>query len=545
MTNSNPPDALATVDAATLKQWLHDGGEIALLDVREHGQYGEGHLFYAVPLPYSRLEIEAPRLLPSVSVRAVVYDDDGEGVSGAAARALRSLGYAQVQVLQGGVSAWRDAGYAVFAGVNVPSKTFGELAELALHTPRISAQDLAERQARGDNLVVLDGRPLQEFAKMSIPGAICCPNGELALRAERIAPDPATTIVVNCAGRTRSIIGAQTLINLGVPNPVYALENGTQGWYLADLPLEHGKRAAYPAEGLEGEALERQRARAQDLARTHGVAEVDAETATAWLSLQDRSTYLCDVRTPEEFAAGSLPGAQHTPGGQLIQATDQFVAARGARLVLFDAEGVRAPVVASWLRQLGWDAYVLKEGVRADVRASRAARPVIEALPEVRPAALAQRLEQGARVIDVRGSMAYRAAHLRGAEWAIRPGLARPGLTRPGLAHAAIPSDTPVVFVADDPAVAALAGQALREGGHGGEQAWLRWDAQALRDAGAALDASPDAPPDAQCIDYLFFVHDRHDGNKDAARQYLAWEVDLVSRIDAAERAAYRLPASA
>ena len=40
---------------ATLKSWLHDGSEIALLDVREHGQYGEAHLFYAVPLPYSRL----------------------------------------------------------------------------------------------------------------------------------------------------------------------------------------------------------------------------------------------------------------------------------------------------------------------------------------------------------------------------------------------------------------------------------------------------------------------------------------------------------
>lgn len=529
--------AAATVDAETLKQWLHDGAEIALLDVREHGQYGEGHLFYAVPLPYSRLEIDAPRLLPRPAVRAVVYDDDGEGAGEPASRALQSLGYAQVHVLRGGLAAWRAAGHAVFAGVNVPSKTFGELAELAFHTPRISAHELAERQARGDDVVVLDGRPVQEFAKMSIPGAICCPNGELALRAELLAPDPATTIVVNCAGRTRSIIGAQTLINLGLPNPVYALENGTQGWYLADLPLHHGKRERYPAEVPQGEALARQRLRAQHLASTHGVVQVDASTASAWLSQQGRSTYLCDVRTPEEFAVGSLPGAQHTPGGQLIQATDQYVAVRGARLVLFDSDGVRALVVASWLRQLGWEAYVLSEGLYADIDAGHGydAVPVVDSLPELAPAALAGARKQGTRLIDVRGSMAHRASHLHGAEWAIRP----------RLAQARIAPDAAVVFVADDGAVAALAGRTLRESGHRGEQAWLRWDQQALRDAGAVLEASPESPPDAQCIDYLFFVHDRHDGNKDAARQYLAWEVDLVHRIDAAERSAFRLPDAA
>ena len=76
-----------------------------------------------------------------------------------------------------------------------------------------------------------------------------------------------------------------------------------------------------------------------------------------------RTTYLLDVRTPEEFAAHSVPGFAHAPGGQLIQATDQWVGARGARLVLADAEHVRAPVVAAWLRQLGHEAYVLEGGI--------------------------------------------------------------------------------------------------------------------------------------------------------------------------------------
>src|SRR5690606_18398188 len=121
MTDSQASTPTRSIDAATLKRWLHDGGEIAPLDVREHGQYGESHLFYAIPLPYSRLELDAPRLVPRPGARTVVMDD-GDGVAERAARALAALGYTDVHVLQGGVPAWRAAGLGLFAGVNVPSK---------------------------------------------------------------------------------------------------------------------------------------------------------------------------------------------------------------------------------------------------------------------------------------------------------------------------------------------------------------------------------------------------------------------------------------
>ena len=237
-----------SVSASTLKNWLHDGQEIAVFDVREHGQYGESHLFYATPLPFSRLEVDVARLVPRKAVRVVVYDSGDESTDGVAQRAaecLEAQGYTSVYVLEGGTAAWSKAGYVLFAGVNLPSKTFGELVEHAYGTPRITATELAAKQASGEPLVVLDGRPVSEFFKMSIPGATCCPNGELAYRITSLVPDADTPIVINCAGRTRSILGAQTLINLGIPNPVYALENGTQGWYLVDLPLDHGKSQRY------------------------------------------------------------------------------------------------------------------------------------------------------------------------------------------------------------------------------------------------------------------------------------------------------------
>ncbi|MEB5964643.1 rhodanese-like domain-containing protein [Comamonas testosteroni] len=514
-------------DASTLKSWLHDGREIAVLDVREHGQYGEAHLFYGIPLPYSRLEIDVPRLVPRKSVRVVVYDSgeiDTENVALRAAQRLQDLGYTDIHVLEGGTKAWRAAGYVLFAGVNLPSKTFGELVEHAYGTPRITAQELAARQASREPLVILDGRPVSEFHKMNIPGAVCCPNGELAYRIRSLVPDDSTPVIINCAGRTRSILGAQTLINLGVSNPVYALENGTQGWYLNDLPLEHGGTSRY-ADNSGSDTLKLQ---AQQLAHRFEVPFVTARTVARWASEGDRSLFLCDVRTHEEFAAGSLPGAQHTPGGQLVQAGDQFIGVRGARLVLFDSDGIRAAVIASWLRQMGHDASVLVDGLHSGLRLESASGFAAPELPLVTVAELRSRLERDeVLLVDLRPSMKYRASHVPGALWSIRSRLARN-----------LRDETrAIVLVADEPALAQWASLELPK-----PAALLQGGMAAWQQAGLPLEASANLPADHDCIDYLFFVHDRHDGNKDAARRYLAWETGLVQQLDAQELAAFHLP---
>jgi rhodanese-related sulfurtransferase len=346
------------VAPATLKGWLHDKKEIALIDVREHGQYGEEHLFYVVSAPYSKLELDIQRLVPRKTVRLVLVGDDANELTARATHRLMQLGYTDIYLLDGGIAQWKKAGYQVFAGVNLPSKAFGELAEHAFHTPRITAQALSAKIAAHEDILILDGRPYSEYKKMSIPTAACCPNGELPLRIDDLVASPDTTIIINCAGRTRSIIGAQTLINLGVKNKVLALENGTQGWYLADYELDHGATRKYP-ETVNVKNLPAQQQRAKALAEKNGVTFVDRATVEHWLTDNTRTTFLCDVRSPEEFARGTIPGAQHTPGGQLVQATDQFVGVRGARLVLFDEENVRAPAMASWLAMMGWEVVVL------------------------------------------------------------------------------------------------------------------------------------------------------------------------------------------
>ena len=217
-----------TVTAEELRAMLLDGGELALLDVREEGEFSESHLLFASSLPLSRLEFGIDALVPRRGTR-VVLCDDGDGLAGRAAEKLAGFGYDDVAVLDGGTGAWERAGNVLFSGIYVPSKAFGEYVEETCHTPNITAPELKARLDAGDDLVVLDSRPMDEFRRMNIPTAIDVPGAELAYRVHDIAPSPDTTVVVNCAGRTRSIIGAQSLIKAGIPNEVMALRNGTMG----------------------------------------------------------------------------------------------------------------------------------------------------------------------------------------------------------------------------------------------------------------------------------------------------------------------------
>jgi rhodanese-related sulfurtransferase len=519
------------IDAPTLKAWLGDGREIALLDVSEHGQYGSGHPFFGVPLPYSRFELGLRALVPNQAVRLVLCDQ-GDGVAARAAARAASLGYDNVHILGGGKAAWRDAGYTLFAGVNVPSKTFGELIAHARATPHISAGTLQAMRDAQENFVIVDGRPFAEYRRMSIPGGICCPNGELALRIREIAPDPATKIVVNCAGRTRSIIGAQTLIDFGIPNPVYALENGTQGWFLAGLELEHGALRRH-SDHVGAAGLAELQARAAQLAHGRGVTTVRPATVQAWLTNPARTTYLLDVRTAEEHAALGLPGFRHAPGGQLVQATDQWVGVKGARLVLADDELVRAPVVAGWLRQLGHEACVLDGGIAAAAALTwprPAQPPPLPQLPQITAHALAPALgDASVRIIDVRPAMSFRQGHIAQAHWSIRPRVA-------ALADRSIT----IALLADEPGVAALAALDLREAGCG-DIRLLTGGLDDWRAAGLPFAVTPGDPADADCIDFLFFAHGRHEGDAQAARQYLVWETGLLDQLDAQERATFRV----
>ena len=342
-----------------IRETLLQRQEIAILDVREEDPFAQCHPLFAANLPLGRIEADAWTRIPRLDTFIVVYGTafNGDDLALPAARTLKRMGYTQVHLLSGGLQGWQDAGGEVFRDVNVPSKSFGELVESKRHTPSLSAQEVKALIDAKANVVVMDARRFDEYQTMSIPSGISVPGAELVLRARALAPNATTRIIVNCAGRTRSIIGTQSLINSGIPNPVSALRNGTIGWTLAGQELVKGADQHFPE--VDDATRAKAAASAFAVAMRAGVKRLRLDELRAMQADATRTTYFFDVRTPEEYAAGHVAGARSAPGGQLVQETDHQAAVRGARLVLCDTDGVRANMSASWLAQMGWEVYVL------------------------------------------------------------------------------------------------------------------------------------------------------------------------------------------
>ena len=321
---------LRPVSPAAVKAMLGDSFELALIDLREELTFSQNHLLWARSAPLSRLELRFAQLVPRRATRIVLIDDN-DGLSVRAADILMRAGYSDVSYLDGGMAAWAAAGFELFSGVHVPSKAFGEFIEHESRTPSVSADELNALMRAKTDMVVLDSRPYDEYSRISIPTGINVPGAELVLRVHDIAPSPDTLVVVNCAGRTRSIIGAQSLINAGVPNKVVALRNGTMGWHLAGLTCDHGKDARPPA--VSSATLAWAKSKTAEVARRFGIERIDPATLAHWQGDTARTLYIFDVRDPAEYARGHFPGALSAPGGQLVQATDLYAGTLGARIV--------------------------------------------------------------------------------------------------------------------------------------------------------------------------------------------------------------------
>lgn len=512
----------STRSFAQLRQALLDHHEVALIDVREEAPFAESHPLFAANIPLSKLELEVYSRIPRRDTQVTVYDN-GEGLAARAAERLVALGYTQVSLLEGGLDGWRKAGGELFIDVNVPSKAFGELVESERHTPSLAAEEVQALLDSQADVVVLDARRFDEYQTMSIPTGISVPGAELVLRARELAPDPATRIIVNCAGRTRSIIGTQSLINAGVANPVSALRNGTIGWTLAGQKLAHGQSRRFaPTSEEHRQVAAADARRVADKARVGRATLVDLQ---AWQQQATRTTYLFDVRTPEEFEAGHLPDARSTPGGQLVQETDHVASVRGARLVLADDDGVRANMSASWLAQLGWEVHVLDNLQPAHFSEKGAWIAPVPAPAQaelISPHTLADWLGHGDTVVlDFTASANYVKRHIPGAWWALRAQLPQ--------ALAKVPAAQRYVLTCGSSQLARLAVAEVEA--ITGKQVFLLQDgtagwinAQLPLEEGETHLASPR-------IDRYRRPYEGTDNPKEAMQAYLDWEFGLVDQL--------------
>jgi rhodanese-related sulfurtransferase len=519
------------VSVQQVKTMLKSGEVFGFFDVREEGEFStKGHPLFATPLPLSRLEPRVFALLPDSKTRIVLMDSGEEGQNGRASRAaakLGQLGYGNVAVMDGGLKAWRDAGYEVFTGVNVPSKAFGEVVEHDNDTPRIDAADVQKLLDSKADMVILDSRPMPEFNNMSIPGGVDCPGAELVYRVKDFAPNPSTLVVVNCAGRTRSIIGAQSLINAGLPNKVMALKNGTMGWHLAGLKVARGETKSFGPQGAE--AAKFAQSAAATIAQRMNIKKIDMAGLKA-LEAKGGPLYRLDVRDPAEYAKGHLKGFRHAAGGQLVQATDQYVGARNATIVLHDNDGVRATMTAHWLMQMSWnETYVLAHKPAAGELTTDAEPRFPQGFklptPKTVTAADLNAALKDTLVIDLDTSLRYRDGHVPGAWFAVRAGLAK--TIAEMLKQQA--GATRIVLVSPDGEIAALAAPEAEAAAKlpvailaGGMKAWR--DARLPVETGHTRMADPPT-------DVWYRPYDFKEDVEAAMRQYLDWEVDLVPQV--------------
>ncbi|MEI7612714.1 MAG: rhodanese-related sulfurtransferase [Betaproteobacteria bacterium] len=525
MKTAHPTLPYRTFDDVRLA--LLERREIALLDVREEDPHAQSHPLFAANFPLARIELDAYAKLPRRDVPIVTLDD-GEGAAEIAAQRLIGLGYSDVSVLAGGVSGWLLAGGELFRDVNVPSKAFGELVEAERHTPSLSAEEvLALIDAKSD-VVIVDVRRFDEYHTMSIPTASSVPGAELVLRVRQLAPRPETRVIVNCAGRTRSIIGTQSLVNAGLPNPVAALRNGTIGWTLAGQKLEHGQRRTF---SQEFSATDRSWSveSAQRVADLAGVKSIAMEDLRPWFGQHNRSTYFFDVRTPEEYAAGHLPGFRSVPGGQLVQETEMVAPVRGARLVLADNDGVRAKMSASWLAQMGWEVYVVSQASSSDFSELGPWQPPLPALPtpnKISPKTLKEWMASATEtvVLDLTTSAAYTKAHIPGAWFILRSQLARDFQRIPNARRYVLTCGTSLLaqFVADE--LKALVNHPAAEVFvlENGTQGWIA--AGLPSESGLTHQASDP-------IDRYRRPYEGTDSPKEAMQAYLDWEFGLVAQL--------------
>ncbi len=528
-------ETVTYTSAQDLKAQLHDGGEIAVLDAREERAFGKRHLLLASCVPLSRLELMVDDLVPRQNTR-VVWCDDGEidgdeGLAEKAAKRMAALGYSDVSVLKDGVKGWEAAGFHVYSGVHVPSKAFAEVVEHKAGTPYVTAEELKDLIDRNADIAIYDSRSFEEYNNNSIPTAISVPGAELVYRFQDLTSSPDTTVIVNCGGRTRSIIGAQSLINAGFPNRIASLKDGTMAWHLAGFDVVKGADRQPPDVSAAGRdaALEG----AARVGKLCAVEEIDLDGLNRWRSETDtRTLYMIDVRTPEEYEAGHLSGARSAPGGQLVQETDSHMAVWGARAVLVDDDGVRATMTASWLKQMGWDEVAV---LKMDSLGERAGalvqgRHVPKALgfkassvATIASPDLKQALGAGtAVVVDFANSHSYGRGHIADAWFCTRARLRQ--------ALAKLPKAETLVFTSPDGVLAGLAAQDASEADsalpvkvlEGGTDAWTA--------AGLPLEEGQTHMAD-EVDDVWLSARDRGHNREEAMREYLAWEIDLVNQM--------------
>ena len=513
------------IKAKDVKKLFSGISEFSLVDIREIGQHTDGHPFFSISIPYSIFESRIIDLIPSKETLIILMDHN-DGLSEIVEEITCDLGYRNIQILKDGVFGWKKAGYFLFKGIHVPSKAFGELVELKKNTPHIKPSELRKKINKKDNIIIVDGRPLEEFKKMNIPTGVCCPNMEIPLRIQNEINDK-TEIIINCAGRTRSIIGAQNLINFGIKNKVKALENGTQGWTLSGYKLETNK-----IETLDLNKIEYQKSKYRNSAvkiiNKFNLKKINLRTLNSFLEEKTKNTFIFNVTANQNFSENKMY-LKHAPGGQLIQATDSFVGVLNSKIILVDdGELLRASLTASWLKQMGFDVYIFDDDINYLKNFfDQKKKFIIPKSKIVENNSLIDFLKLN--LLDIRTSHEFKKTHLKRSKW----------INRANLRFHNFNGNKDFLIIYNDLSKAELIYKDIISK-YKTSIYFYKFD-ENFKLLNELFTNKETFMKREVCIDFIYHTFKRHHGSKAHSLAYLSWEKDLLNHMDEEEKNRFKV----
>lgn len=493
---------------------LYETGEpFALIDTRERREYVNGHWFGSTNIPLSVLVPQITRLVPDreFPIHLLDWQDmPNRAPIEAAVNSLSRLGYSNVTRC---ITRIPDAfGHGFVKGEFVWSKAFGEVVAHTCGLPEVTP---AEYLANYGDAQLFDVRPTAEYSQFTIPDSQSLPNSLLLGNMEALKQSD-NIALLHCAGRTRSIIGACTLKAAGYNGPYAIFKGGTQAWQLDGMEREFNANRLFATETVTKETTIKS---VKDFLAKWNIdyQQLDNADLQAFVANHTQA-YLFDVSN--DAATGQL--AEHNivkiSGTNLIQQTDRSIARYHTPVILFDhGSGSRAAFAAYWLQTMGFEVSIVYLNAKLASHPAEHQQYVTtdSTYPILSTEQILKLTDTKSTLIDLRTSQAYCQAHLKGSHW---------GNISELLERAAQTNDSTVVIGSDNAHASQSADLLVQRGWQvAGLYSWNTGDI-GQENLHTTTIESP--------IDKSTLFGERHHGNMQDSRDYLAWEEELPDLID-------------
>jgi len=316
---------------------------VAFLDVRTRKAYVQEFAFGAVNCPLDRFSLMIADLVPDRSTLIIMIGANKKAISNTNLILLKKK-YSNVHYIKGDYQAWKKAKLPMWAGEFTLSKAFGEWIEATGKVNNIFPNKLNRMHQQPDSqLLQIDARPKIEYEKFTLPYSKHCSGGELPAYLQKTSSKK--TIIVHCAGRTRSIIAYQTLLDFNISQKKYVLNGGTQNWVLNGLERAYQQKSdiqKHKVNITQDKTLAKtiiQKFKLPSVARIKNIKGVHGFVIQSEIINNQKIPYWKNVNATT-----------------LVQNTDKFIASTSTPIYIYSDIPTSAVFSVLWLTRMGYHA---------------------------------------------------------------------------------------------------------------------------------------------------------------------------------------------